>query len=48
MSKKHKVKAKARSEREARQARRVVTGIFIGLIAAMVVALLSYYIAVGA
>ncbi|MBQ5909842.1 MAG: hypothetical protein IIW85_05885 [Bacteroidaceae bacterium] len=48
MSKKHKAKAKARSEREARQARRVVNGIFIGLIAAMVVALLCYSVVAGA
>lgn len=48
MSKKHKAKAKARSEREARQARRVVNGIFIGLIAAMVILLLGYYFLAGA
>ena len=48
MSKKHKAKAKARSEREARLARRVGYGIFIGLIAAMVGALLCYYVAAGA
>ncbi|MBQ8226774.1 MAG: hypothetical protein IJZ92_04960 [Bacteroidaceae bacterium] len=48
MSKKHKAKAKARSEREARQARRVVNGIFIGLIAAMVILLVGYYFLVGA
>ena len=48
MSKKHKAKAKARSEREARQARRVVNGIFIGLIAAMVILLVGYYFLVEA
>lgn len=34
MSKKHNAKAQARQEREERQARRVVNGIFIGLIVA--------------
>lgn len=43
MSKKHTVKAKARDERQARQARRVVNGIFIGLIVLMVVLLICYY-----
>lgn len=43
MSKKHTVKAQAREARQARQGRRVVNGIFIGLIVMMVVLLVCYY-----
>lgn len=40
MNKKHAIKSQARN---ARQARRVVNGIFIGLIVLMVVLLICYY-----
>ncbi|MDO4930941.1 MAG: hypothetical protein Q4E59_07395 [Bacteroidales bacterium] len=44
MNTKHKVKLKARDARQARQAKRVVNGIFIGLILLMVVILICYYV----
>lgn len=47
MNKKHQAKLKARAAREKRQARRVINGIFIGLILLMVVFLISYYMLAG-
>lgn len=47
MNKKHQAKLKAREAREKRQARRVINGIFIGLIFLMVVFLISYYLMAG-
>jgi len=43
MNKKHAIKSQAHNARQARQARRVVNGIFIGLIVLMVVLLICYY-----
>lgn len=47
MNKKHSQKVKAREVRQARQARRVVNGVFMGLIALMVLLLLGYYYLAG-
>jgi cytochrome c-type biogenesis protein CcmH/NrfG len=47
MNVKHKAKIAARRAREARQARRVINGIFIGLIALMVLVLIGYYVIAG-
>ena len=47
MNKKHQAKLKAREAREKRQARRVINGIFIGLIFLMVVFLISSYLMAG-
>ncbi len=44
MSQKKQQKIKARNEREARQARRVVNGIFIGLVALVVIMVTAYSI----
>lgn len=44
MNQKHQAKLKAR---EARQARRVINGIFIGLIVLMILFLLCYYFFFG-
>ncbi len=44
MSKKANAKKMKRAAQEARQARRVINGIFMGLIALMVVILLAYYL----
>lgn len=43
MNDKRKAKIKARNAREARQARRVINGIFFGLILLMVLILIGYY-----
>ncbi len=43
MNQKHRLKKSAREAKQARQGRRVVNGIFIGLIALMVVSLIVYY-----
>lgn len=42
MNVKHKAKIKARDARQARQARRVINGIFFGLILLMVLLLIGY------
>lgn len=47
MNKKHQAKLRAQAAREKRQARRVINGIFIGLILLMVVFLISYYMLAG-
>lgn len=44
MNQKRKLKTQTRNARQARQARRVVNGIFIGLIVLMVVILIAYYL----
>lgn len=44
MSKKINVRKMKRAAQEARQARRVINGIFIGLIALMVLTLMGYYL----
>ena len=44
MSKKRDLKKQARAIREARQANRVVNGIFIALILLMILALIAYYL----
>ena len=44
MNQKRKLKAQTRNARQARQARRVVNGIFIGLSVLMVVILIAYYL----
>ncbi len=44
MKPKHKAKLEARQKEEARQARRVINGIFFGLIALMVLFLICYYV----
>ena len=44
MSKKREFKKQARAIREARQANRVVNGIFIALILLMILALIAYYL----
>ena len=38
------LKARGREARQARQANRVINGIFIGLILLMVLALIAYYL----
>lgn len=43
MKAKHKAKINARNKREAEQARRVINGIFIGLIAMVVIFICIYY-----
>ncbi len=47
MNQKHKAKLKAREEKQARQARRIINGIFIGLIVLMVVILIGYNLIAG-
>ena len=47
MNQKHQTKLKVRNARQARQARRVVNGIFIGLIVLMVIILVGYYFLAG-
>lgn len=44
---KHQAKLKAHEARQARQARRVINGIFIGLIVLMILFLLCYYFFFG-
>lgn len=44
MNIKHQAKLRARRAKEARQARRVINGIFIGLILLTVVSLIIYYL----
>lgn len=44
MNKKHKARKSARDVREEQQAKRVVNGIFVGLIALMVLSLVAYYV----
>lgn len=46
MNKKHQLRNKARSIKEARQARRVINGIFLALILLMVLSLIGYYLLV--
>lgn len=47
MNENHKAKLKARDARQARQARRVINGIFIGLILLAVCFLIVYYLLLG-
>lgn len=47
MSQRGKLKASAREQKQARQARRVVNGIFIGLIVLMILGLLTFYLLAG-
>lgn len=47
MSQKSKLKATAREARQACQARRIINGIFIGLIVLMVIALVAYELIVA-
>lgn len=44
MNIKHQAKLKARRAKEARQARRVINGIFIGLILLTVISLVVFYL----
>jgi hypothetical protein len=44
MSEKSKIRAKQRQEKADKEARNVVNGIFFGLIAVMVIALILYFV----
>lgn len=44
MKPKRKLRAQVRDEKQARQARRVINGIFLALILLMVLSLIGYYL----